>query len=218
MTSLHTSARTGDARALSGAMTRYRLAPLIGWAAILAALALIGSFFWQAGVFNALIPKPPVAPTVVDNPEQGAATTATVTGFDKENQPYTFSSETALQDKTEPHKVHLTGVSGRFQRNSGEIITLAANGGLYDTDAKTLDLAGKVHIVSEGRFTADMDRAHVDTTTKKMTSDTPVTVVYGSGTINANGLEITDDGKNILFKDRVRAKFINKPGEGDGKP
>jgi lipopolysaccharide export system protein LptC len=178
---------------------------------------LVASFFWQAGVVNALVPKPPAAPVVVDNPEQGAATTATVTGFDKQNQPYSFSSKTALQDKTEPHKVHLTVVAGRFQRNSGEIITLAANGGLYDTDAKTLDLDGKVHIVSEGRFTADMDRAHVDTATKKMTSDTAVVVVFGSGTINANGLEITDDGKNILFKDRVRAKFINKPSEGDGK-
>jgi len=198
-------------------MARYRLAPLIGWGAIAAGLALIASFFWQAGVFNALVPKPPVAPTVVENPTQGVATTATVTGFDKENQPYSFSSKTALQDKTEPHKVHLTEVSGRFQRNSGEIITLASNGGLYDTDAKTLDLAGNVHIVSEGRFIADMDRAHVDTTTKKMTSDTPVTVVFGSGTINANGLEITDDGKNILFKDRVRAKFMSQPSEGDGK-
>lgn len=217
MTSLHTSAGTGNQQVLSRAMARHRLAPLIGWGAILGALALAASFFWQAGVFNALVPKPPIAPVVVDNPEQGAATTATVTGFDKENQPYTFSSETALQDKTEPHKVHLTTVSGRFQRNGGEVITLAANGGLYDTDAKTLDLAGKVHIVSEGRFTADMDRAHVDTTTKKMTSDTPVTVVFGSGTINANGLEITDDGKNILFKDRVRAKFVSQPSKGDGK-
>ena len=199
-------------------MARYRLAPIIGGASIIAGLALIGSFFWQAGVFNALIPKPPVAPSVVANPEQGLASTATVTGFDKENQPYSFSSDTALQDKTEPHKVHLTGVSGHFLRNSGETITLAANGGLYDTDAKTLDLEGAVHIVSIGRFTADMDRAHVDTTTKKMTSDTPVKVIFGSGTINANGLEITDDGKNILFKDRVRAKFISQPGEGDGKP
>lgn len=218
MTSLHTSARASDPHVVARAMTRYRLAPLIGWGAIAAGMALLASFFWQAGVFNALVPKPPVAPSVVDNPEQGAASTANVTGFDKDNQPYTFSSETALQDKTEPHKVHLTVVSGRFQRNSGEVITLAANGGLYDTDAKTLDLDGKVHIVSEGRFTADMDRAHVDTTTKKMTSDTPVTVVFGSGTINANGLEITDDGKNILFKDRVRAKFMSQPGEGDGKP
>ena len=160
-------------------MTRYRLAPFIGWGALVAGLALVGSFFWQAGVFNALVAEAAGRTDDVDNPEQGAATTATVTGFDKDNQPYTFSSKTALQDKTEPHKVHLTDVSGRFQRNSGEVITLAANGGLYDTDAKTLDLEGEVHIVSEGRFTADMERAHVDTTTKKMTSSTPVTVVFG---------------------------------------
>jgi len=198
-------------------MSRYRLAPIIGWLALAGGIALLASFFWQAGLFNSLMPKPPAQPVVVANPEQGAANTASVTGFDKDNQPYSFTSETALQDKTEPHKVHLTGVAGRFQRNSGETITLGANGGLYDTDAKTLDLEGAVRIVSVGRFTADMERAHVDTTTKKMTSDKPVTVVFGSGTINANGLEITDDGKSILFKDRVRAKFKGQPGEGDGK-
>jgi lipopolysaccharide export system protein LptC len=199
-------------------MARYRLAPLIGWGATLAGLALIAIFVWQAGLFNALMPKPPATPTTVDNPEQGTATSANVTGFDKDNQPYTFSSKTALQDKTLPNKVHLTGVSGTLKRNSGEVVTLVANGGLYDTDVKTLELEGAVHIVSEGRFTADMERAHVDTNSKKMTSDSPVTVTFGSGTIQANGLEITNDGKNILFHDRVRARFEGQPGEGDGKP
>ena len=86
------------------------------------------------------------------------------------------------------------------------------------TDIKTLDLAGAVRIESQGRFVAEMESAHVDTTSKKMTSDSPVFVTFGSGTIQANGLEITNDGKNILFHDRVRAKFQGTPGEGDGKP
>jgi LPS export ABC transporter protein LptC len=215
---LHTSRRASDPDAVSRAVARNRLAPLIGWGAILATLALIAVFVWQAGLFNALMPRAPATPETIDNPEQGAATSANVTGFDKDNQPYTFSSKTALQDKVLPNKVHLTDVSGTFKRNSGEVVTLAANGGLYDTDIKTLDLAGAVRIESEGRFVAEMESAHVDTTSKKMTSDSAVVVTFGSGTIQANGLEITNDGKNILFHDRVRAKFQGTPGEGDGKP
>ena len=53
---------------------------------------------------------------------------------------------------------------------------------------------------------------------KTMTSNSPVNVTFGTGTIQANGLEINNDGKNILFHDRVRAKFQGQPGEGDGKP
>ncbi len=215
--SLHTSL-VHQPDAVSRAMARNRLAPIIGWGAVLAGVFLFGAFVWQAGLFNALMPKPPATPETIDNPEQGAANSANVTGFDKDNQPYTFSSKTALQDKTLPNKVHLTGVSGNFKRNSGEVVTLVANGGLYVTDIKTLDLQGAVRIVSEGRFTAEMERAHVDTTSKKMTSDSPVLVTFGSGTIHANGLEITNDGKNILFHDRVRARFEGQPGQGDGKP
>lgn len=134
---MHTSLRASHPDAVSRAMARNRLAPLIGWGAILATLALVAVFVWQAGLFNALMPRAPATPETIDNPEQGAATSANVTGFDKDNQPYTFSSKTALQDKVLPNKVHLTDVSGTFKRNSGEVVTLVANGGLYDTDIRT---------------------------------------------------------------------------------
>jgi lipopolysaccharide export system protein LptC len=199
-------------------MARHRWAPYVSWAAIAAGLLLFVIFVLQAGLFEMLMPKPPAPPEVIAHPEQLAASGTSVTGFDKDKQPYTFSSKTALQDKDMPHRIHLTDISGNFRRNSGEVLTLVAQAGLYDSDVKTLDLDGAVRIVSEGRFTAEMERAHVDTISKKMTSDSPVKVVMASGTIQANGLEITNDGKNILFHDRVRAKFVTQPGQGDGKP
>ncbi len=52
-----------------------------------------------------------------------------------------------------------------------------------------------------------MDKAHVVVEEKKLTSDAPVAVTLADGTIEANGLEITNDGKTILFLNGVKARF-----------
>jgi lipopolysaccharide export system protein LptC len=124
----------------------------------------------------------------------------------------------ARQDEKSPDRVFLTTVAGIFKRGSGDTFKLTANSGLYNTTAKELDLEGNVTLVSEGRFTARMAKAHVVVADKKLTSNTPVTVDLGSSHIDANGLEITDNGKKILFSNGVRAKFRAKGQLGDGKP
>jgi hypothetical protein len=52
-----------------------------------------------------------------------------------------------------------------------------------------------VVINSAGRFTARMDKAHVIIQEKRLTSAVPVAVDLSNGTINANGVEISNDGK-----------------------
>jgi lipopolysaccharide export system protein LptC len=49
-------------------------------------------------------------------------------------------------------------------------------------------------------------------------SDTPVTVTFSSGSVSANGMQITDDGERILFLNGVRARFEAPQAEGDVKP
>ena len=70
-----------------------------------------------------------------------------------------------------------------------------------------LDLEGNVTIVEKDRFTATMDKAHVVVEEKKLTSDVPVDVQFTSGSIQANGVQITDDGRHILFLNGVKARF-----------
>lgn len=206
------SSRTESAR------TRAALAPILSYGSAALGLVIVAAFLYEAGLFAALVPKPPVPPPTVGRPEQITASHSTVNGLDRERQPYTINAETAIQDKDAPAKVHLEGVTGSFRRTSGEVLELAAKTALYDTDARLLDLAGDVTIVSKGRFSAAMSRARVVTEEKRLTTAVPVEVRFGSGTILSNGLEITDDGKRILFLNGVKARFSKSAKQGDGNP
>lgn len=200
------------------ARRRAVMAPLLSYASVGLAAAIAIAFFYQAGMFEALVPKEAPAPPKIDNPEQISAKESTVNGLDREQQPYEIAAESALQDKDAPNKVHLDRVTGKFRRTSGEVVEVEARKALYDSDTKLLDLDGDVRIVSKGRFTALMDKARVITENKALTSSVPVDVDFGSGTVHANGIEITNDGKRIVFLNRVKAIFKSAAKQGDGKP
>ena len=53
---------------------------------------------------------------------------------------------------------------------------------------------------------------------KRLVSESPVAVTFGSGTVNANGMQITDDGERILFLNGVKARFDAPQAKGDVIP
>jgi lipopolysaccharide export system protein LptC len=212
------SSRIERDRAIGRAVARARLAPLLSWLAAALALGFVLVFLIQAGLFAALMPRQAAPPVTVANPEQITAHNSTVTGFDRERQPYEVKAVLGYQDKDRPDLVHLETVNATFRKATGQSYTLAARTALYDTKSKQLELEGDVAIEEKGRFTARMERAHVAVEEKTLTADVPVTVEMQDGVIRANGLQITDDGRNILFLNGVRSRFAIEAAKGDGSP
>jgi LPS export ABC transporter protein LptC len=194
------------------ATARARLAPYIsgGFAGVV--VLLLAVFLYQAGTF-APAPQEEEQPKLPA--DQVTVTASTITGLDRQNQPYSISARNAVQDKDKPNFIALEDVSGATNRSAGEVITFSSRNGLYNSDVKALDLDTDVVVKSAGRFTARMDKAHVIVGEKRLTSNSPVTVELASGTIKANGVEITNEGNNILFLNRVRAHFENTKSQGD---
>jgi hypothetical protein len=60
-----------------------------------------------------------------------------------------------------------------------------------------------------------MEKAHIEMEKKNLVANVPVLVEMGSGTITANGLKISNDGKNILFLNGVKARFTEAAKKGD---
>lgn len=197
------------------AAARSRMAPYISGAFALIVLLLAGIFLYQAGTFTNK-PKPGDVPSLP--PDQVTVTDSTITGLDKQQKPYSISARTAVQDKDKPNFINLDEVTGATNRSNGDAITFQSRKGLYNSDVKTLDLETDVVIKSEGRFTARMDKAHVVVAEKRLTSNVPVAVELSTGTINANGVEITNDGNNILFLNGVKAHFESSSSKGDSTP
>lgn len=203
--------RRGPARAAA----RARLAPYVSGAFGLILVALVVAFLYQTGVFTPQ-PKPKTEAAVPS--DHVTVSTSTITGLDSQKRPYSIAAKTAVQDKDEPKLINLDEVSGATNRNNGEAITFRSLKGIYNSDVKTLDLNTEVVIQSEGRFTARMDKAHVVVAEKRLTSDVPVAVELSNGTINANGVQITNDGNNILFLNGVKAHFGSSKSQGDSTP
>ena len=214
--SSHTERRTRR-RAPSGSLSR-----LLGWLFLGIMVGVIALFVMQIQSFNALAPPPPrtVTTDAAANapPEEVVVSNAHFTGFDKERQPYTVTARTARQDESDMTKVHLEEVGAEMNRKAGSTIAIRSNRALYDSKAKSIDLEGDVEITGLSGLTAKMEKARVGLESRALRSEVPVTVVNEEATIAANGLEIADDGKRILFFNGVKAKFRGANRKGSSTP
>jgi LPS export ABC transporter protein LptC len=207
-----------SARAAGRAVAKARLAPVLSWIAGVVGLAFVVAFLVQAGLFTYLVPAEKIIPPDIENPDQITSYDSTVTGVDKDNQPYELKAKRAWQDRNRPELVHLDDVAANFRKLTGEIYNVTAKTAQYDRKAKEVDLEGSVSIVEANRFTATMEKAHVVVRDKKLTAEVPVEVTFAGGTVRANGLQITNNGANILFLNGVKAHFEAAPAKGDTSP
>jgi lipopolysaccharide export system protein LptC len=193
------------------------LAKALTWLAAALGLGFVVAFLVQAGLFSALVPEAP-KPQVQTRADQITATQSTVTGMDRQKLPYEVTARRGWQDEATPTLVHLEGPEGRFRRPAGAEYTISADTGRYDTESKRLDLSGNVLLEQQDRFTARMDSANIVVEEKRLVSDSPVAVSFGSGTVTANAMQITDDGARILFLNGVKARFDAPQAKGDISP
>lgn len=194
------------------------LSRLLSWLAAAIGIGFVIAFLAQAGLFQALLPKQAVPPPPDVEPDRITAGISTVNGIDDEKQPYEVTAKRGWQDGKTPNLVHLEEPVGQFRRASGTKYTITGATGLYDTKVKSLNLDGNVVLEQEGRFKARMDKAQIEVKQKKLTANTAVSAQFGSGTVDANGMQITDDGARILFLNGVKARFAAPEGKGDTNP
>jgi LPS export ABC transporter protein LptC len=194
------------------------LSRVLSWLAAVVGVGFVVTFLVQAGLFQSLLPRPEVAIPVVQ-PNHITAESSTVTGVDRQRQPYEVKAKRGWQDEKTPNLVYLELPEGHFRRGGGAQYTITAQKGRYDTRAKSLDLEGDVVLAQQDRFTVRMQSANIAVDDKKLVSNSKVEARFGTGgTVDANAMQITDDGDRILFLNGVRARFTADPGKGDMKP
>jgi lipopolysaccharide export system protein LptC len=214
-----TSAMRGPAtRRAERAALRARLARPVAALLALAIVVLAGLFVYQMNMVTG--PGEPTTDTAkaITPPDEITVRQSTVTGFDKDKQPYSVTAQSAVQDRDKPNLIKLRTVSGETHRSNGDVITIAAREGIYDSDTRIFDLAGDVQIGMPGRFMAQMEKAAVTVADKVLKSGVPVTVTMNRSTITSNGLEISNDGKRIMFFNGVKARFLPSGSKGDTAP
>jgi lipopolysaccharide export system protein LptC len=149
-----------------------------------------------------------------------------LTGFRNGSQPYEVTATQATQDVRKPNFVELQDLRARVVTDDkGSAARLRASFGVLDTQKEQMNLRDDVQVHTDSGQQVNLRSAFVDFKAGRVLSEEPVTVTLSNGLIEATGLEVTENGKVMHFKGRVRTTFANgesdpssPPAAGDSTP
>ncbi|MGI9481672.1 MAG: LPS export ABC transporter periplasmic protein LptC [Hyphomicrobiales bacterium] len=181
----------------------------VSLASVCALFAMAGWFFIQAGTFGRIWHPETVKQDSLPKPDKSDVETAQFSGYDKSNDPFTVNADSAFRDENDPSKTHLRVVRGRLKTNeSGKVLLMKSDTGIYESEQKMLDLAGNVELVSTDNYILFLADATIDVNAKRMRSDQPVHVIFDQGTIDAQAIEMWNNGNVVVFKNGVKMKIV----------
>jgi LPS export ABC transporter protein LptC len=188
------------------AVWRGQLAKWFALLALLVGLGIAALFLYQAGAFH--VTSAELASVTIEKPvsQELAGTQMTFNGVDQQGFAFSISAEKATQDPTEKDVVHLTLATGAFARSAGPL-HLSAQTALYNTTSKELHLSGHVVFEQQGRYKAQMERALMDVNSMNLSSQSKVHVELSNGSVDADHLDISENGKKTLFTGHVKANL-----------
>lgn len=137
--------------------------------------------------------------------------TPRLSGYRKDNRPYEVTAEAALQEIRNPTQVELQMLTARLQMEREGWVTVNAKTGHFDTQKEKLRLVDDVRVKTEGGYDIRMKTADVDFKGGTVVSKEPVKVAIDTNTVDADALDVKDNGALIAFQGRVRVFIPNAP-------
>ncbi|SEF49830.1 lipopolysaccharide export system protein LptC [Bosea lathyri] len=137
--------------------------------------------------------------------------TPRLSGYRKDNRPYEVTAVAALQEIRNPTQVELQTLTARLLMEREGWVTVNSKTGLFDTQKEKLRLIDDVRVRTEGGYDIRMRTADVDFKGGTVVSKEPVKVILGTTTVDADSLDVKDNGALIVFEGRVRAFIKDAP-------
>ena len=134
-------------------------------------------------------------------------------GFTRDGRPYELTASAAAQDLANPGVLELKNVRARVQMIDQSQVDLQAATGVYDTKADQLILKTDVLVVSSAGYEARMKEASVDIKQNKIVSEKPVDVKLLNGTLNANRMEVVENGELMRFGNGIELYLAPPPAD-----
>ncbi|MDP4021256.1 LPS export ABC transporter periplasmic protein LptC [Methylobacterium sp. NEAU 140] len=135
-----------------------------------------------------------------------------LSGFRKGSRGYEVTADAALQDVRKPSLIELERMRGHIATDdNGGQARLSAASGLFDTGRETLDLKTDIRIDTDRGEAARLRSAAVAFKTGSITSREPVSVSTPRGMVEADGLDVVENGRVISFVGNVRVVIGPEP-------
>ncbi|MBO0733792.1 MAG: hypothetical protein J2P49_05635 [Methylocapsa sp.] len=147
----------------------------------------------------------------VDSPE--------VSGTQKNGRPFEIKARSGIQDVAAPNIIELSGIESRFGSAESSTTWVRAAHGVYDSLHDKLALDGDIHIKSSTGYDIWLKSARIDFKSGSLVSEEPVRVALDGGAVEANQLDVSDNGHKVSFGGAVTSTIENDESEsGDPGP
>jgi lipopolysaccharide export system protein LptC len=137
-------------------------------------------------------------------------------GFTTDSRPYELTARAAAQDLTKPEILELKDISAQVELKDGQHVTIKSINGVYDTKGELLRLNDHITVNSSSGYEGHLSEATINVTSGNIVSESPVELKLPNGLLNANRLEIVENGALILFGGGVEMTI--NPDQARGAP
>lgn len=134
-------------------------------------------------------------------------------GADAKNQPFSITADLAKNILQGSSAVDLEMPKADIEIKDGSSLVLTANTGVFDKDAKILDLVGSVNLFHDSGYEFNTEAARVDLGQGVAVGDKPIDGQGPFGNLQAEGFRMSDRGKTMYFTGK--AKLVINPGAAE---
>jgi len=122
-----------------------------------------------------------------------------LSGFTADSRPYELTARAAAQDLTKPEILELKDIDAVVELKDGQHVTIKSINGVYDTKGDLLRLNDHITVNSTSGYEGRLSEATVNVASGSIVSESPVEVKLPNGLLNANRLEVMENGALIVF-------------------
>ena len=138
-------------------------------------------------------------------------------GFTTDSRPYELTARAAAQDITKPDILELKDISAHVELKDGQLVTITSINGVYDTKGELLKLNDHIVLNSSSGYEGHLSEATVNVGNGYIVSESPVEVKLPNGWLNANRLEVMENGGLVLFGGGVEMTLTPDQAQSDSQ-
>jgi lipopolysaccharide export system protein LptC len=120
-------------------------------------------------------------------------------GYTSDNRPYEVTAQAASQDITKPDLIDLEQIWAKMEMQDKSTMIMTARTGRYNSKIDRLVLSNEIRLNTSTGHSARLQDATIEIKKGSVVSENPVEVAFLRGTLNANRLQIEDQGALMQF-------------------
>jgi lipopolysaccharide export system protein LptC len=120
-------------------------------------------------------------------------------GYTSDNRPYEVTAQAASQDITKPDLIDLEEIWAKMEMQDKSTMVMTAKTGHYNSKIDRLVLSNEIRLNTSNGNAARLHDATIEIKKGSVVSESPVELEFLRGTLNANRLQIDDQGALMQF-------------------